>query len=189
MLIAINMYECDVCKKAFSLKGNLAQHIKNVHLKAYNVNICPFSDKILSSKENLTKHVQNFHKNKGTCQCHECGKFYKNPGNLNEHVAAVHFAVRYECYCCIISIAMNQQILYFLLKIVQNDNFSIFFQCFSKRTVFLATISTPAQSISSRSLPRVLSVIPLSKSERIRFPLSTTIQNREMITTIQETEV
>ena len=49
-------YQCDICKKAFPLKGDLNKHVQTVHekIQAFQCQLCNHAH---SSKSNLRKHI------------------------------------------------------------------------------------------------------------------------------------
>ena len=107
-------FPCEFCKKVLTNKGNLAQHVIDVHklnkmMKCEKCNleikenkfkrhmkekhekespICPICKKNYSTNSILNKHIQNVHE-KTIQKCDKCGKSFK-PDTLRKHIRIVH---------------------------------------------------------------------------------------------------
>ncbi|XP_008060104.1 zinc finger protein 705A-like isoform X2 [Carlito syrichta] len=119
------LYECYLCRKAFSNCSNLRQHemihtgerpyechlcgkafIQNSDLKKHNRTHtgekpyeCHFCEKTFSQSSNLRQH-ERIHTGEKPYECHLCGKAFSQSSNLRQH-KSIHTGEKpYECHLC-----------------------------------------------------------------------------------------
>ena len=92
------VYECDICKKGFNIKGTLERHMF-VHSKKkeYKCSICKLA---FTQSNNLKRHIA-IHTGQKAYKCDECDKAFTSKYNLSQHML-VHFPKRttYTCRFC-----------------------------------------------------------------------------------------
>ena len=92
------VYECDICKKGFNVKGTLERHMF-VHSKKkeYKCSICKLA---FTQSNNLKRHIA-IHTGQKAFKCDECDKAFTSKYNLSQHLL-VHFPKRttYTCRFC-----------------------------------------------------------------------------------------
>ena len=93
-----HVYECEVCRKGFNVKGTLERHMF-VHSKKkeYKCNICKLA---FTQSNNLKRHIA-IHTGQKAFNCGECDKAFTSKYNLSQHLL-VHFPKRttYSCRFC-----------------------------------------------------------------------------------------
>ena len=90
-------YDCKVCEKSFSSKGNLSQHITSVHLNENHLcGICSYKT---TRKNHLTRHIQYVHQNHKEI-CNVCNRSVKH---LAKHMIFSHSKKNFEYSCSICS--------------------------------------------------------------------------------------
>lgn len=98
-----NRYKCtgyDGCNSKFSLKSDLKQHIKSVHLKLKDVK-CDQCNYECSSKSHLNQHIKIVHLCIKDMECNQCNYKCSTKGTLNQHIKAVHLRIKdVECDQC-----------------------------------------------------------------------------------------
>lgn len=77
-------FECDYCGKIFPHKSSLPAHFKQ-HLNKQRVP-CPQCTLTFASKGNLTQHIKQIHLNIRKHICELCGKAFGHPHNLKSHM-------------------------------------------------------------------------------------------------------
>ncbi|XP_036366877.1 RE1-silencing transcription factor-like [Octopus sinensis] len=90
-------YDCDICKKVFSLKGNLISH-KCIHAgeKPYHCDVCV---KSFSQNYALKRH-QRIHTGEKPNYCEICGKSFSESFNLSSHKHTHTGEKPYRCDNC-----------------------------------------------------------------------------------------
>ena len=84
--------QCDICKKVFTQKAHLKEHIRSVHeqVKEYK---CKFCLREFYRKPNFKRHMQSMHMNVAAGEevgCEECGRMFKTKNSLYKHRRTVH---------------------------------------------------------------------------------------------------
>lgn len=77
-------FECHYCQKVFPHKSSLPAHFKQ-HLNKERVP-CPQCTLTFASKGNLTQHIKQIHLNIRKHICELCGKAFGHPHNLKSHM-------------------------------------------------------------------------------------------------------
>lgn len=78
---------CPLCRRHFSQRGTLTQHIQQQHQKV-GLHRCPTCEYRCASKSNMNIHRQRC--NGGGTQCNICNKVCKTPGGLKLHMRHLH---------------------------------------------------------------------------------------------------
>ncbi|XP_037036664.1 zinc finger protein 845-like isoform X1 [Bradysia coprophila] len=92
-------YECDYCQKIFPHKSSLPAHFKQ-HLNKERVP-CPQCSLTFASKGNLTQHIKQIHLNIRKHICELCGKAFGHPHNLKSHMVKHSGEKPYQCPICL----------------------------------------------------------------------------------------
>lgn len=80
----VGRFECHYCQKIFPHKSSLPAHFKQ-HLNKERVP-CPQCTLTFASKGNLTQHIKQIHLNIRKHICELCGKAFGHPHNLKSHM-------------------------------------------------------------------------------------------------------
>lgn len=80
----VGRFECNYCQKVFPHKSSLPAHFKQ-HLNKQRVP-CPQCTLTFASKGNLTQHIKQIHLNIRKHICELCGKAFGHPHNLKSHM-------------------------------------------------------------------------------------------------------
>jgi len=92
-------FQCSLCVKSFTRKGNLVVHVKAIHQKIRHA--CHLCDKSFSQKSHLMQHQRTVHTNVNCRACLTCGKTFTDKGTLNKHIKTVHQKLKtYKCNEC-----------------------------------------------------------------------------------------
>ena len=83
MHVGMKNYECDFCRKLFSSKGNLQNHLEIHHL-GKKVE-CTYCMKLFSAKT-LEDHIKEVHLQTRLNKCNFCQKLYRYRSGLNAHL-------------------------------------------------------------------------------------------------------
>ena len=79
-------FECEICNKSFSKKGELTVHVDLFHEK----NKCEICANSFANKNKLTRHVKSVHEKKKPFQCEICEKQFSKKNKLKGHIKSVH---------------------------------------------------------------------------------------------------
>uniref|UniRef100_A0A7G3AAH4 Putative c2h2-type zn-finger protein n=1 Tax=Lutzomyia longipalpis TaxID=7200 RepID=A0A7G3AAH4_LUTLO len=90
-------YQCDVCKKTFSVPARLVRHYRT-HTGERPFE-CEFCHKMFSVKENLQVH-RRIHTKERPYKCDVCGRAFEHSGKLHRHMR-IHTGERpHKCSVC-----------------------------------------------------------------------------------------
>ena len=93
-------FMCTHCTESFKMIIDLKRHLDENHGVKYKNNICLFCDKIFDNTAKATKHINNNH-NSNMPECHQCGKVFKTPICLTEHIKMKHKVTeKFTCHIC-----------------------------------------------------------------------------------------
>ena len=71
-------YECEVCSRKFTTKGNLKMHLSTVHgvgdVQTFRCDIC---SKAFTQKSGLKDHIETVHNSSSRFRCDICGRGFK----------------------------------------------------------------------------------------------------------------
>ncbi|GAB0095832.1 Krueppel homolog 1 [Sergentomyia squamirostris] len=94
---ATDPYQCDVCKKTFSVPARLVRHYRT-HTGERPFE-CEFCHKMFSVKENLQVH-RRIHTKERPYKCDVCGRAFEHSGKLHRHMR-IHTGERpHKCSVC-----------------------------------------------------------------------------------------
>uniref|UniRef100_A0A336MQB4 CSON004194 protein n=1 Tax=Culicoides sonorensis TaxID=179676 RepID=A0A336MQB4_CULSO len=97
-------YQCDLCKKKFALRKDVAIHIKCLHLKKDKVKQrvpCDECEKDFFNKTSMEEHKKRFHIDTEKHICEICGKVYRTKYDLSGHIRNSHVDIpKQECNVC-----------------------------------------------------------------------------------------
>ncbi|XP_055526848.1 zinc finger protein 836-like [Wyeomyia smithii] len=93
-----DIFTCYQCRKQFSTKANLRNHVRNIHVNSHDKFLCDICSKTFKTKAALKVHRSD-HMNTERAQCTVCGKYMKNTNSLRKHLA-IHREVTTECEIC-----------------------------------------------------------------------------------------
>lgn len=92
----IQKFECNVCKKTFSKKNNLNDHITAKHSN-FNKFVCSQCSKSFAYKQSLNRHMNVKHKvTISMYSCSECGYSSQLKFMLTRHIKNVHQSGNYN---------------------------------------------------------------------------------------------
>uniref|UniRef100_A0A336KCP9 CSON007065 protein n=1 Tax=Culicoides sonorensis TaxID=179676 RepID=A0A336KCP9_CULSO len=95
-------YQCDICKRLFTLKDTLKRHIKVVHLdntvlKRFS---CEYCGRMFNFDCNLNKHISSVHHKNYIYQCEICDKKFASKEILKHHALTHVKTCNFECPTC-----------------------------------------------------------------------------------------
>ena len=115
----IQPYGCDNCKRYFSKKSDLMNHIESEHVEKESVKepsecdteltVSPFNDQIkclicvesFPSENRLKEHVTSVHVEVKQFPCSKCGKCFSRIELLQDHISIVHEGKNvFQCSLC-----------------------------------------------------------------------------------------
>jgi len=80
---------CQICKKIFKLKGSLAVHMKEIHIRdTVEERTCNYCGKLLSSRRRREEHIAALHETDrvgGPYPCDLCSKLFGTKEQLHRH--------------------------------------------------------------------------------------------------------
>lgn len=91
-------FKCDICAKAYSQPGALAQH-KLQHTTANTMFPCDKCGKVYKFKYLLLKHIRKVHSDR-KFECELCGKQLKSKATLAEHMTRHNGDKNFSCELC-----------------------------------------------------------------------------------------
>lgn len=77
-------WQCNSCERSFTLKGNLRQHVANVHLKL-RPHQCPVCKKRFGAKHGMDDHVLAVHLKRKPYGCSQCSYRSAQRSHLRRH--------------------------------------------------------------------------------------------------------
>ena len=81
-------FECDNCKKVFSRKGSLQNHISCIHGGSKNFQ-CKICQKVFCTKSAKRTHTKTIHEDEKIHKCDSCHYACNQKGNLSKHIKTV----------------------------------------------------------------------------------------------------
>ena len=97
-LVLVLEMESSLNSKIVGDKGNLTQHVENVHQQTqYKYQIC---GKSFSKSGSLKYHIKTIHEGQRDHKCDSCGKSFATSGNLKKHIKTLHEGQRFKCDFC-----------------------------------------------------------------------------------------
>lgn len=91
---------CDICNKSFHLKIALREHMESVHTEVFK-HQCQYCGKFLKCRNSMFGHVRQFHSDITIMyECEQCGKQFRQKGNLKKHILTHSAAKTFECKEC-----------------------------------------------------------------------------------------
>ena len=99
-------HTCDVCRKSFTRKDNLTDHINAIHL-GLKPHTCDECNMNFSLKSNLARHVKTVHLGLKH-QCDQCKMNFAQKGSLINHINAIHLGLKnHPCDKCNMNFALK----------------------------------------------------------------------------------
>ena len=122
----IRKFNCHLCDYNAKLKGDLNQHVKEVHLKIRDhvCNLCNYKasrksrlelhikavhncthecdqcDYKAAQKITLTRHIESAHKKIRPFSCHLCDYKASRKDHLKRHIKVIHEKIKFPCHMC-----------------------------------------------------------------------------------------
>jgi KRAB domain-containing zinc finger protein len=105
-------FSCNICGRAFTAKGTLMRHMKQVHLKIKGSKYkCSECDYATDEKTKYTNHHRTHTKEK-PFKCEKCDSDFSQKTNLNRHVKSVHQKIKkFRCDQCDASFAKENVLI------------------------------------------------------------------------------
>ena len=88
--------QCDICKKVYTQKSHLRQHVRAVHEQVKD-HKCNFCGRAFFRKMHFKRHMQTMHMDIHVYQqvtCGSCGKQFKSTTALYKHNRVVHLGIK-----------------------------------------------------------------------------------------------
>ena len=82
------VFKCEICLKTLSGRGNLKQHVENVHKRLKTK--CDICGKQFTKKYYLKEHVSGVHEKKRNFKCDQCDEAFFFGSTLSNH-KKIHF--------------------------------------------------------------------------------------------------
>ncbi|XP_035791228.1 zinc finger protein 62 homolog [Anopheles albimanus] len=117
-------FKCDYCPLEYYTKPEKLLHIKQVHLKVFEVK-CPDCGLLFKTKNELNQHVKS-HTDTRTYTCSVCKFGFKSQTHLSRHTKSVHQDVRYKCDYCSQSYCRKDKLR---MHIEKQHNIQTYFVC------------------------------------------------------------
>ena len=122
--VTSNMWQCELCDKEYTSKGNLKTHVQNKHKGdksqcqqcefqgtysslRYHIQIlhrgikfsCEMCDYQATLAGNLKTHIQSMHEGK-KFPCQQCDYQAAQAGALHNHIQSKHEGIKFPCHLC-----------------------------------------------------------------------------------------
>ncbi|XP_049547105.1 PR domain zinc finger protein 5-like [Anopheles darlingi] len=117
-------FKCDYCPLEYYTKPEKLLHIKQAHLKVFEVK-CPDCGLLFKTKNELNQHVKS-HTDTRTYMCSVCKFGFKSQTHLSRHTKSVHQEVRYKCDYCSQSYCRKDKLR---MHIEKQHNIQTYFVC------------------------------------------------------------
>ncbi|XP_050095875.1 zinc finger protein 184-like [Anopheles aquasalis] len=117
-------FKCDYCPLEYFTKPEKLLHIKQVHLKVFEVK-CPDCGLLFKTKNELNQHIKS-HTDTRTYMCSVCKFGFKSQTHLSRHTKSVHQDVRYKCDHCSQSYCRKDKLR---MHIEKQHNIQTYFVC------------------------------------------------------------
>ncbi|XP_075976964.1 uncharacterized protein LOC142977123 isoform X2 [Anticarsia gemmatalis] len=94
---------CSSCGQAFTFKGELSSHFKNVHnkhLKPKKIYACKLCDKVYKCQKSVLIHERAVHTGQRPAQCCVCGSSFYHEDYLKEHMRLHTGETPFKCPIC-----------------------------------------------------------------------------------------
>ncbi|XP_064643066.1 uncharacterized protein LOC135497234 [Lineus longissimus] len=92
------VYQCNICKKCLSQKGDLKRHLK-IHLGQKDF-ICLFCSRGFIKNSDLQRHIRTRHTREKPYECSQCLRKYARTDQLLDHMRMHLGDKRFECEMC-----------------------------------------------------------------------------------------
>ncbi|XP_073812583.1 uncharacterized protein isoform X26 [Musca autumnalis] len=97
--------QCEYCLKWYPSRANMLVHVNNVH--TYNEYQCDICDHVASSRSAYHQHKRSKHGTVKEHKCAVCGKPFKSPGVLKQHMATHTGIDIFKCAYCELTFKYN----------------------------------------------------------------------------------
>ncbi|XP_052861521.1 zinc finger protein 883-like [Anopheles cruzii] len=120
----VRPYKCEYCPLEYYTKAEKHFHVRQVHLKTYEVK-CKECGLRFKHNAELKQHSKS-HTNQRWYECAQCGSSFKSHTHLNRHVKGVHELQRHQCEHCSMSYCRRDKLR---MHIEKKHNIQMYFVC------------------------------------------------------------